>query len=190
MGTSDSQDLQEKKYTLEEFYSLPEGIRAELIDGIIYHAALPKRIHHEISGEIFSKIHNYIKTSKSDSRVYGVSFRVQLSEDTLVEPDITVVCDRSKLAENGCNGVPDFIIEITSSYTFNEYVKKYDLYKMYGVHEYWIINTNEKLVTVCNFDNTVSEKNEYNFTDNIPVGIYKDNPELLEICLKDFLADY
>ena len=183
-------DLNNCRYTLEEFYTVTEDMRAELIDGFIYNMAPPKRIHQRITTKILKTIDNYIDKHNGGCEVYPAPFGVRLSENTLVEPDITVVCDKNKLTEDGCEGAPDWVIEITSSNSSYDYITKYYLYKEYGIREYWIVDPQNKLVTVCNFENIAPEKHEYKFTDTVKSGIYKDNPEQLEICIADLISHY
>ena len=104
-----------KLYTAEDYYNLPDNIRAELVDGyFIYNQAAPSRIHQEILMELSGTIHNYLKEKNGPCRVYPAPFAVKLNERTVVEPDISVVCDPDKLTKQGCTGAPDWIIEIVS----------------------------------------------------------------------------
>lgn len=176
------------RYTLEEFYALPEGTRAELISGVIYDMSpAPLRIHQEISMVMSSFIHQYIKRNKGACRVYSAPFDVQLSEDTVVQPDISVICDSDKLTERGCSGAPDFVIEITSSNEVHDYLIKLDLYRKFGVREYWIVNPKTEVTTVYFFGEEEAV-NSHKFTDNITVGIYKNNPEPLQINIAELLG--
>ena len=110
----------DRYYTVEEFYALPEGTHAELIDGVLYYPpygqAAPTVRHQGLLSELLYAIKDYIKENKGDCRVFPAPFDVQLSEDdaTVVEPDISVICDPSKLNEKRCVGAPDWIIEIVS----------------------------------------------------------------------------
>ncbi len=101
--------LENDTYTIDYIYSLPEGQRAELIDGKIYNMAPPSRIHQKTSGELYTIINNHIKSKKGNCEVYSAPFAVFLNEDdkTYVEPDISVVCNKNKLNDRGCNGAPD-----------------------------------------------------------------------------------
>ena len=107
---------QEKTYTIEDIYSLPEGQRAELIDGKIYNMAPPVRIHQKLISELTQSIGQYIKSNGGNCDIYPAPFAVFLNDDNrnYVEPDISVICDKGKLNEKGCNGAPDWIIEIAS----------------------------------------------------------------------------
>ena len=110
---------QEKIYTIEDIYALPDGQRAELIDGRIYNMAPPARIHQKLITELVSALHQHIRDNNGDCEVYPAPFAVFLNADdkNYVEPDISVVCDKSKLIEKGCNGAPDLIMEVVSPST-------------------------------------------------------------------------
>ncbi len=105
-----------KIYTTEDIYALPEGERAELIDGRLYNMAPPSRIHQEILMELSATLRDYIRKNAGNCKVYPAPFAVFLGEDNknYVEPDISVICDKNKLTDKGCNGAPDFVIEIVS----------------------------------------------------------------------------
>ena len=166
---------QVKTYTEDDYYNLPEDIRAELIDGQIYYQASPNRIHQRILSELHIIIGNYIKSTGGSCHVYPAPFAVKLFDDgkNIVEPDISVICDRSMLTDKGCTGAPDWILEIVSpSSRTMDYYKKLFKYQTARVREYWIIDHERNLVTVYDFqnDNVAS----YTFTDSIPVGIYPE----------------
>lgn len=167
---------QEKTYTINDIYALPDGERAELIDGQIYNMAPPARIHQKLIAELTLSIGQYIKSKGGTCDIYPAPFAVFLNEDNrnYVEPDISVICDKNKLDEKGCNGAPDWIIEIASPSTSSlDYGIKLFKYRTAGVREYWIINPVTLTVNVYDFE---SEKGtyQYNFEDNIPVCIYND----------------
>ena len=102
--------------TIDDIYALPEGERAELIEGKIYYMEPPSSEHQRISYFIVRKISDYIDREKGDCEVFLAPFTVFLYEDdrNYVEPDISVICEKSKLEDKGCNGAPDWIIEIVS----------------------------------------------------------------------------
>lgn len=172
--------------TIQDIYALPDGQRAELIDGRIYDMAPPNRMHQEISAALHTKIYDYIKNKKGTCKVYAAPFAVFLNQDdcNYVEPDISVICDPSRLDEKGCNGAPDWIIEITSpSNPAYDYGTKLLKYRSAGVREYWIVNPIKKAVIVYDFE---EEKmtNLYSFEDTIPACIFKD----LEINIAELLS--
>lgn len=138
---------QEKLYTTADIYDLPEGQRAELIDGQIYYMAPPNRRHQKISSQLHGKIWNYISSKNGSCEVYSAPFAVFLNEDdrNYVEPDISVICDPEKLTDRGCTGAPDWIIEIVSpSSRRMDYFVKLFKYRSSGVREYWIVDPDKK----------------------------------------------
>lgn len=104
---------QEQVYTEVDYYAISEEVRAELIDGQIYYQAAPSRIHQEILMYVSNIIANYINRKSGSCKVYPAPFAVKLQKDlkAIVEPDISVICDRDKLTEEGCTGAPDWIIK-------------------------------------------------------------------------------
>ncbi len=147
---------EKERYTFADILDWEESERAELIDGEVYLMAPPSRIHQEVSGEIFPQIANFLEGK--NCKVYTAPFGVRLFEkdgdapedvDTVVEPDISVVCDKSKLDDHGCKGAPDMMIEILSPSTRrHDRLVKLNLYQRAGVREYWIVNPEEKSVQV------------------------------------------
>lgn len=176
---------QEKLYTIEDIYALPDGERAELIDGHIYAMTPPKRVHQRLISRLSQKILDHIDAQKGDCELYPAPFAVFLNEDGLnyVEPDISVICDKDKLDDRGCNGAPDWVIEIVSPLTqYMDYDIKLFKYRAAGVREYWIVNPMTRAVNVYDFEK--SEKTcQYSFDDDIPVCIYED----LIICISKLL---
>ena len=179
------------KYTLEEFYNVTEDMRAELIDGKIYYMSpAPNIMHQRISVKLTTKISNFIEKNKGNCEVFSAPTDVLFSDNTTVQPDIFVVCDKTKITEKRCEGAPDWIIEITSKNAAYDYVTKRDFYQQNGVREYWIVDPRNETVTVFNSNNNMPNIEYYKLNDIIPVGIYKDNPEPLEICIADLISEY
>lgn len=165
----------EETYTIEDIYALPEGERAELIDGEIYDMAPPNRRHQKILNFINTEINLYIRKNNGECEIYPSPFAVFLNEDdrNYVEPDISVICDQSKLDDKGCNGAPDWIIEIVSPGSRQmDYYKKLFKYRTAGVREYWVVDPERQFVTVYNFEKDNME--EYSFGEDVPAGIYED----------------
>lgn len=164
-------------FTEEDYYRLPDGIRAELIDGIFYNMASPSRIHQELLMEIAGSIRDYIKSHKGTCRVYPAPFAVKLfaDEKTIVEPDITVICDPDKLTDRGCTGAPDWVIEIASpSNPKHDYIQKLNLYSTAGVREYWIVDPQQKNILVYTMEPEQFNLNVYSFADTVTAGIFAD----------------
>lgn len=130
---------QERIFTIDGIYDLPDGKRAELIDGQIYFKAMPDRKHQEIVRMLIQRIANYIEHKGRPCEVYPAPFAVFLNEDDInyVEPDVSVICDPSKLNDKGCNGAPDWIIEVISPSSRQlDYSTKLFKYRSAGVQEY------------------------------------------------------
>ena len=165
---------EEEIYTIDDIYALPDGKRAELIDGKIYFMATPSRTHQRVLSSIFVKIANYIDSHGGECEVDIAPFAVFLSDDDInyVEPDILVVCDPSKLDDKGCHGAPDWIIEIVSpSSKSMDYFTKLFKYRNAGVREYWIVDTDKQMSMVYEFEKDKVE--QYNFGEDVPSGIYE-----------------
>lgn len=168
---------QKQVYTEADYYALPEDVRAELIDGQIYYQAAPSRVHQKISGTLYYKIRDYIESKNGSCEVYPAPFAVKLCEDrkTIVEPDISVICDRGKLTDKGCTGAPDWIIEIVSpSNSSHDYIRKLNLYADAGVREYWIVNPIEQSIFVYHLEKDSFKAKSYTFQDKIKINIYDD----------------
>ena len=165
-------------YTEEDYYNLPENVRAELIDGQVYYMAAPSRIHQKILNFLNTEINIYIRSKDGSCEVYPAPFAVKLFEDddkTVVEPDISVICDPNKLTDRGCTGAPDWIVEIVSpSTSSHDYIRKLNLYAKAGVKEYWIIDPRTEKVFVYHLDQADVNADSYTFQDKIKVNIYDD----------------
>lgn len=164
---------QETPYTIDHIYALPEGERAELIDGQIYYMAPPSRKHQDITGELFGIIWAYIRANNESCKPYVSPFAVFLNRDdkNYVEPDISVICDKSKLTDKGCMGAPDWVIEVVSPGSRRmDYYTKLFKYRTSGIREYWIVDHERNLVTVYDFQN--DNATNYTFEEDIPVNIY------------------
>lgn len=160
---------------IEDICALPDGERAELIDGRIYSKVLPDKVHQDLSMELSGTIREYIRSHKDSCKVYAAPFAVYLDEtsDTYVEPDISVICDKNKLDDRGCKGAPDWIIEIVSPSSKQlDYLVKLLKYQASGVREYWIVDPMKNRTIVYNFE--YNSIDEYSFEETVPTAIYKD----------------
>lgn len=167
---------QKQTYTTEDIYALPEGQRAELIDGQLYMMAPPMRIHQELVSHFTKVIGQHIDSHKGDCKIYPAPFAVNLNADdkTYVEPDISVICDPGRLTDKGCGGAPDFIIEIVSpSSRRMDYATKNALYSDAGVREYWIVDPEKGRTTVYRYEEDAAPI-VIPFDQAINVGIYSD----------------
>lgn len=149
--------LSEKaRFTFADCLAWDENDRIEIISGEAIMMASPSRMHQKISGEIFRQLANYLEGKKCE--VYSAPFAVRLFEqetdlpedaDTVVEPDISVICDSGKLDRYGCKGAPDMIIEVLSPSSLrHDRLVKLNLYQRAGVREYWIVDPENRAVQV------------------------------------------
>lgn len=162
------------KYTAEEFFKLtPENDseRCELINGEIVSQAGPSEVHQDILLGIYSEIRNFIRKNNGDCKPMAAPFDVVLDDGNVVQPDVFIVCSRSKMDGKRCNGAPDFVIEVTSSNYGHDYIDKLDLYMKSGVREYWIVDPLYERVMVYFFEKS-SSPSIYTFDMPVPVGIY------------------
>lgn len=137
------------EYTLEDYYTLPEERRVELIDGVIYDMSAPAFVHQHISGIIFNSIKNFIDSRNGACMpMYApVDVRLDCDDRTMVQPDVLILCDKSKICKWGIMGAPDFCLEIVSESTSRkDYIKKLQKYTDAGVKEYWIIDPLRKIL--------------------------------------------
>lgn len=162
-------------YTIDDIHNLPDGQRAELIDGELYMMSTPGRVHQRIVMELSFRIRDHIGSKNGDCEIYPAPFAVFLNADDKIylEPDISVICDKNKLTDEGCNGAPDWIIEIVSpSSRPMDYNKKLFKYRIAGVREYWIVDPEKNRIMVYDFDHDTVV--EYTFSDKVKAGIYED----------------
>lgn len=159
-------------YTTDDIYSLSDGERAELIDGTMYYMAPPSAAHQRLLADLMYEIESCFRSHNGSCQVYPAPFAVFLNADdkNYVEPDISVICDCSKVDDRGCIGAPDWVIEIVSpSSRSMDYYKKLFKYRSAGVREYWIADPEKKRIVVYNFEHNAME--EYSIEDKIPIGI-------------------
>ena len=120
--------------------------RYESVDGIIYMMAPPSYRHNRIGGNLYRLIGNYLWRKKC---IVVYETRVRLAENIYFVPDLAVVCDKSKIKEDGIHGAPDFVAEILSPSTQKRDIGiKKEIYEKFGVGEYWIIHPLEKSIEV------------------------------------------
>jgi Uma2 family endonuclease len=177
-------------YTFADYMSWDENVRAEIIDGEVYMMAPPNRFHQGISGALFAEIYDYLKGKPC--KVYASPFGVNLfpkdgeDSDTVVEPDISVICDPAKLADWGCDGAPEMVIEILSPSTrAHDRRRKFNKYREAGVQEYWIANGEEKTVDVFILKDGDYVSRIYGEDDIVPVTVLPG----LEITLKEIFGE-
>lgn len=157
---TDSAKILTPRYTYGDYAQWTGDERWELLDGeALAMSPAPKRLHQEVVGEVFWQIKNALRSKPC--RVFVAPFDVRLPQgseeddkiETVVQPDISVICDRAKLDEAGCRGAPDWIIEVLSAGTAGrDQVRKLELYERHGVGEYWIVDPVEQTLSVYRLD--------------------------------------
>lgn len=175
---------EDKKYSYADYLTWPEDERWEIIDSIAYMHAAPSPIHQEILVSLLAQLHHCL--SGEPCKVYPVPFCVRLMGDeekknqdikNVVEPDITIVCDKSKIDETGYNGAPDLIIEIISPSSIKmDRLIKFNSYEKAGVKEYWIVEPGGKHVSVfvLQDDQRYGRPETYTEDGEIKVSIFPD----------------
>ena len=171
--------------TSEDYWNLPDGQRAELIDGQLYNMAPPSRIHQKLVMKLSASIQQHIDSKGGSCEVYPAPFAVNLNADdkAYVEPDISVICDNHKLTDRGCEGAPDLVIEVVSpSSSQMDYIIKLNLYMTAGVREYWIVDPSRQRTTVYHLESG-DASTIFAFSQPISVGIFPD----LAICISGLI---
>jgi Uma2 family endonuclease len=146
---------EERKYTYADYkaWELKPGERFELIYGEAYAMSAPKTIHQRILLNLGSAFHAFLKGKTCEAFVAPFDVRLfyeeDESDDTVVQPDMVVICDPAKLGEEGCHGAPDLVVEILSpSNTAIEMERKLNLYREAQVREYWVVDPKNKHIRI------------------------------------------
>lgn len=174
---------EKSRYTFADVLTWEENERIEIVNGEAVMMAPPSVEHQRISREISRQLANYLDGKKCE--VFAAPFGVRLFEqdgdgpedvDTMVEPDISVICDENKLDKYGCKGAPDLVIEILSPSTRrHDRLVKRDLYQRAGVREYWIVNPADKTVQVLLLeDGKLLLREDYGQEDTAKVNVLDD----------------
>ena len=179
---------EKKLYAWDDIIALPDGRRAELINGQWFEMATPNARHQEIVMIVAGELREHIKKKGGDCKIFPAPFAVFLTENihNWLEPDISVVCDRDKIKEDGCHGAPDLVVEVTSPSTLKRDIsKKLFMYRTEGVREYWIINPDTGTITLYAFDadDEKTDGDQITFGDELKSRIYPD----FSIRLADYL---
>ena len=171
---------QEQRYSYADLLTWDDNVRYELYDGHPVALASPSDIHQESLSALHYQFYDYLKGKQC--KVYLAPFDVRLFEehgdspedvDTVLQPDLTVVCDKSKVDRHGIHGAPDLVIEILSQLSVRyDRVVKFSLYQRAGVQEYWIVDPVTRTVCVHTLeDNAYHAATVYSSDLSVPVGI-------------------
>lgn len=185
----------DEKFSYADYYNWPDDERWELIDGRAYSMSpAPTSSHQLILGELYLIIANHLKGKKCTP--FLAPFDVRLPDEseadeeifTVVQPDLSVICDRSKIDERGCLGAPTLLIEILSpSSVKRDRELKLELYERHGVKEYWIVHPHEKSIDVYKLDEEggYGRPELYESKDTIEVPLLGDLKVELEKLFSD-----
>lgn len=173
-------------YTLEDYYQIPDDIRVELIDGVIYNMTAPSSSHQLIAGYIYARLLSHVQNRGGACMPMISPLDVQLDCDdkTMVQPDVIIICDRDKIINKCIYGEPDFVIEVLSKSTKKkDSIIKLNKYMNADVREYWMIDPIKKSVVVYDFEHE-QYPILYGFDAKIPVQIWNGE------CIIDFQEVY
>lgn len=183
-----------KSYSYADYLTWQFDEYVELIKGKIFQMSpAPRAMHQRVQGKIYNRIYNYLENKKCEVFVSPFDVRIPLknqkSNDTVfsvVQPDICIVCEESKIDEKGCNGAPDFIAEILSPSTMRKDAnEKYSLYEEAGVKEYWLVWPEDKAIQIFDLENGVFVKRGlYEFEGKVFIKSIGE----FELDLKDIFA--
>lgn len=188
------------KFTYREYCSWPDDERWELIDGVAYDmCAAPVRKHQELSFNLTVLIGEYLKGK--ECRAYTAPFDVFLPDyidqdtddiSTVVQPDLSVICNPNKLIDKGCYGAPDLIIEILSPSTSKKDLnEKFQLYEKHGVKEYWIVDPGNKYIQVFHLLTESKDSGKYDDGTLVPPANWREDKNTIaeSVVLDGFKVD-
>ncbi|MDO4869478.1 MAG: Uma2 family endonuclease [Bacillota bacterium] len=161
------------EYTIEDYMKLPDDVRVELIDGVIYDMAAPLVVHQLVVSEIVVQLRNCMEEHEEDCIPLPSPVDVQLDKDnkTMVQPDVLILCDKQKIVDGRVFGAPEFVLEVLSKSTRSkDQVLKLQKYMSAGCREYWIVDIDNHRVMVYDFEGD-SWPAIYPFAGKVPVGL-------------------
>lgn len=161
-------------YTIADYFTIPDEIRVELIDGAIYDMAAPDFEHQKIVGEIYRQIANYILENnvQCEAGISPIDVRLDSDDRTMVQPDLLILFDHEKIQNGKVFGAPDFVLEVISPSTKRkDYFKKLEKYENAGVREYWILDPYKKQLLVFFFEGDIYAQ-RYDLTQPVALHIY------------------
>jgi len=159
-------------HTYSDYLNWPDDVRYELINGEAFlMSPAPDLSHQDVAGEIYFQIRLALQGKSCRAFMAPVDVRLPKQQeaderiDTVVQPDVLVVCDSSKLDKRGVRGAPDWIVEVLSPSTAgHDQIKKRQLYEQHGVREYWLVHAIDRVLTIYRLEN-----NEYGKPDIVPL---------------------
>lgn len=167
-------------HTYADYLTWPEDVRYELIDGIAYlMAPAPTLEHQDVAGEIYRQLANALRDKSCRAFIAPVDVRLPKageadeSIDTVVQPDVLVVCDESKLDRRGVRGAPDLVVEVLSPATAShDHLIKRRVYERAGVREYWLVHPLDRIITIYRLtDGEYGKPDMQELSGETPVGV-------------------
>lgn len=174
-GTSARRQKKQGEFTIEDYYALPDDCRAELIDGVLYDMTAPVPSHQLIAGSLYSQLLQFRNRKKGPClpMISPVDVQLDCDNKTMLEPDVMIVCDRSKIIRRCIYGAPDFVVEVLSPSTRKKDMSvKMQKYISAGVREYWMVDPDRRMVVVYDTEHLALPE-LYTFHDIIPVKVWK-----------------
>lgn len=166
-----------RKYTYADYCTWDDDERWELIDGVAYAMSpAPTWKHQGISRNLIGQLYAFLdgKSCKVFAAPFDVRLNAETDDDTVVQPDIVIICDHSKLGGTGCAGAPDMVVEILSPSTASkDMLLKYNKYLNAGVREYWIVDPDTQVVRVCILRDGKYDSIDYLDAALIPIHVLK-----------------
>ena len=171
-------------YTVRDIMELPEGVHAELIDGVIYDMASPSTEHQRVAGNLYFQFRKYIESRKGNCEVFiaGIGVVMEDNDKYFFEPDMTVSCNPDNIG-NHIITAPDLVLEITSpSNASRDYSLKASAYRKMGVREYWLIDLQREYLIIHDYISNIEEI--HRFDETVGVKIYDGD---LKIDLREMI---
>jgi len=163
--------LRQGTYTIDDLDRLPDGVRVELIDGVLYQFSAPRVTHQRIVFMLAKQLDDCAASHGCEVLISPLGVQLDCDEKTLVQPDVMAICDTDKALEEGIYGAPEFVAEVLSRSTrHRDLTIKVGKYEHAGVKEYWIIDPEHERVLVYDF-NDENVIFQYTFDDKIPVRL-------------------
>ena len=170
----------EKHYTYADYLQWPDETRYELIDGEAFlMAPAPLIEHQEVAGDVYHQLRNQLDGKPCRPYIAPVDVRLPRADeadaaiDTVVQPDVLVVCDPAKIDRRGVRGAPDWLLEVLSPSTAaHDQIAKRRTYERAGVREYWLVHPSDRTLTVYVLDNgQYGRPDIYDLKDETPIGV-------------------
>ena len=177
MGLALSKD---KRYTYADYLQWPDDARYELIDGEAFlMAPAPLVEHQEVAGEVYRQLANQLDGQSCRPYIAPVDVRLPRADeadaaiDTVVQPDVLVVCDQAKIDRRGVRGAPDWVLEVLSPSTAaHDQIAKRRTYERAGVREYWLVHPGDRTLTVYRLaEGQYGRPDIYELKDATPVSV-------------------